>query len=61
MTSYFCDGLNDVTVINGVVRLEFHRLDAVQRGQNRELRIASPENVPQTSSVASPPVFPLPH
>jgi transposase-like protein len=24
-------------------------------------RIASPENVPQTSSVASPPVFPLPH
>jgi hypothetical protein len=38
MTSYFCDGLNDVTVINGVVRLEFHRLDAVQRGQNRELQ-----------------------
>src|SRR6516164_4120731 len=24
-------------------------------------RIASPENVPQTSSVASPPLFPLPH
>jgi hypothetical protein len=24
-------------------------------------RIASPENVPRTSSVASPPVFPLPH
>src|SRR5271165_6907635 len=24
-------------------------------------RIASPENVPQTSRVASPPVFPLPH
>ena len=25
------------------------------------VRIASPENVPQMSSVASPPVFPLPH
>jgi len=24
-------------------------------------RIASAENVPQTSSVASPPLFPLPH
>jgi RNA-directed DNA polymerase len=24
-------------------------------------RIASPENVPQAASVASPPVFPLPH
>ena len=38
MTTYFCDGLNDVTVINGVVRLEFQRLGAVQRGQNRELQ-----------------------
>jgi hypothetical protein len=27
-----------VTVVNGVVRLEFHRLEAVQRGQNRELQ-----------------------
>jgi hypothetical protein len=30
--------LREVTVINGVVRLEFHRLEAVQRGQNRELQ-----------------------
>jgi len=38
MTTYFCDGLKEVTVVNGVVRLEFHRLEAVQRGQNRELQ-----------------------
>jgi hypothetical protein len=38
MTTYFCDGLREVTVVNGVVRLEFHRLEAVQRGQNRELQ-----------------------
>jgi hypothetical protein len=28
MTTYFCDGLKEVTVVNGVVRLEFHRLEA---------------------------------
>jgi hypothetical protein len=38
MTTYFCDGLREVTVVDGVVRLEFHRLEAVQRGQNRELQ-----------------------
>jgi hypothetical protein len=38
MTTYFCDGLKEVTVVNGVVRLEFHRLEAFQRGQNRELQ-----------------------
>ena len=38
MTTYFCDGLREVTVVNGVVRLEFHRLEAVQRGGNRELQ-----------------------
>ena len=38
MTTYFCDGLKEVTVVNGVVRLEFHRLEAVQRGQSRELQ-----------------------
>jgi hypothetical protein len=37
VTTYFCDGLREVTVVNGVVRLEFHRLEAVQRGGNREL------------------------
>lgn len=26
MTTYFCDGLRQVTILNGVVRLEFHRL-----------------------------------
>ena len=38
MTTYFCDGLKDVTVVNGVARLEFHRLEIVERGGNRELR-----------------------
>jgi hypothetical protein len=38
VTTYFCDGLREVTVVNNVVRLEFHRLEAVQRGQNRELQ-----------------------
>ena len=38
MTTYFCDGLKDVTVVNGVARLEFHRLEVVERGGNRELR-----------------------
>jgi hypothetical protein len=27
-----------VSVVNGVVRLEFHRLEAVRRGGNRELQ-----------------------
>ena len=48
MTTYFCDGLREVTVVNGVVRLEFHRFEAVQRGQNRELQPVS------EFSVASP-------
>ena len=38
MTTYFGDGLKEVTVVNGVVRLEFHRLEAVQRGQNHDLQ-----------------------
>jgi hypothetical protein len=38
LTTYFCDGLKDVTVVNGVARLEFHRLEVVERGGNRELR-----------------------
>jgi hypothetical protein len=44
MVTYFCDGISDITILNGVVRLEFQRLEAVQRGQsqNRELR-AVPE------------------
>jgi hypothetical protein len=27
MTTYFCDGLKEVTLINGVARLEFYRLE----------------------------------
>ena len=38
MATYFCDGPKEVSVVNGVVRLEFHRLEAVQRGGNRELQ-----------------------
>jgi hypothetical protein len=38
VTTYFCDGLREVSVVNGVARLEFHRLEAVQRGGNRELQ-----------------------
>ena len=41
MTTYFCDGLKDVTIVNGVARLEFHRLEVVERGGNRELRPVS--------------------
>jgi hypothetical protein len=41
MTTHFCDGLNDVTVVNGVARLEFHRREVVERGGNRELRPVS--------------------
>ena len=41
MTTYFCDGLKDVTIVNGVARLEFHRLEIVERGGDRELRPVS--------------------
>jgi len=41
VTTYFCDGLKDVTIVNGVARLEFHRLEVVERGGNRELRPVS--------------------
>ena len=30
-----------MTVVNGVARLEFHRLEVVERGGNRELRPVS--------------------
>jgi hypothetical protein len=41
LTTYFCDGLKDVAIVNGVARLEFHRLEIVERGGNRELRPVS--------------------
>src|SRR6516162_3220265 len=41
VTTHICDGLKDVTIVNGVARLEFHRLEVVERGGNRELRPVS--------------------
>jgi len=41
VSTYFCDGLKDVTIVNGVARLEFQRLEVVERGGNRELRPVS--------------------
>lgn len=38
MTTYFCDALKEVTILNGVARLEFQRFESVERGSNRELR-----------------------
>ena len=45
MTPYFCDGLKDVTILNGAARLEFHRLLPVADGELRavsEVLIALP-------------------
>jgi hypothetical protein len=41
MPIYFCDSLKDVSILNGVARLEFQRLEAVPAGNNRELRAVS--------------------
>ena len=41
MPVYFCDSLKDVTILNGVARLEFQRLEAIPGSDNRELRIVS--------------------
>jgi hypothetical protein len=38
MTPYFCDGLKDVTILNGTARLEFHRL---LPGANGDMQVAS--------------------
>lgn len=38
MPTYFCDSLKDVSIVNGVVRLEFQTLEIVAAGENRELR-----------------------
>ena len=27
MTTHFCDGIKEVTIFNGVARLEFHRFE----------------------------------
>ena len=39
MTTYFCDGIKEVTLMNGVARLEFFRLQAAgPPGPNREVQ-----------------------
>lgn len=39
MPTYFCDSLKDVSILNGVARLEFQRLEAVAAaGGSREVR-----------------------
>ena len=46
MTAYFCDGLKDLTILNGVVRLELQRLQPLGHGGETrpvsELHIAMP-------------------
>jgi hypothetical protein len=38
MTTYFCDGIKEVTLLNGVARLEFFRLQTVNpNGPNRDV------------------------
>ena len=41
MPAYFCDGLKDVSVVNGVVRLEFQRLEPAPGGAQGEFRTVS--------------------
>jgi hypothetical protein len=40
MTTHFCDGIKEVTIFNGVARLEFHRLENKSGGggPNREVQ-----------------------
>jgi hypothetical protein len=38
MTAYFCDGLKEVSIVNGVARLEFHRVEPGERALGREAR-----------------------
>ena len=40
MPIYFCDSLKDVSILNGVARLEFQRLEAAP-GENPELRMVA--------------------
>lgn len=39
MSTVFCDGLKEVTILNGVARLEFYRLHAIgPTGPNRDMQ-----------------------
>lgn len=42
MTTYFCDGLREVVIVNGVARLHFQRIEPGERGSAGEMR-AVPE------------------
>jgi hypothetical protein len=41
MPTYFCDGVKGVTILNGVARIEFHRLQTVERVSGREAQMVS--------------------
>jgi hypothetical protein len=41
MPTFFCDGVKGVSILNGVARIEFHRLQTVERGANREAQMVS--------------------
>jgi hypothetical protein len=36
MTTYFCDGIKGISILNGVARIEFHRLLTTDRGAGQE-------------------------
>ncbi len=36
MPSFFCDGIKGVTILNGVARIEFHRLQPADPAAGRE-------------------------
>ncbi len=36
MTTYFCDGLREVVIVNGVARLHFQRIEPGERGPGGE-------------------------
>lgn len=38
MATYFCDGLREVIIVNGVARLYFQRIEPGERGAGREMR-----------------------
>jgi hypothetical protein len=39
MPTFFCDGVKGVSILNGIARIEFHRLQTVERGGNREAQM----------------------
>jgi hypothetical protein len=41
VTTFFCDGIKEVTILNGVARLEFHRLQTGGTASNRDVQAVS--------------------